>query len=224
MIGANDHPSAPGPIPPQYSVRDLLTLTLVVAIVLTIGVLCQGSRYFGAFFTLWASVALVPIVAVWLSGRWRLVPAPWLAHGAVILYFTSMCVPALTLGGDLVFGWMAWLLSFVGVLLFSDWQMSLVGEQTWYPVACTMGAAVNVAFVIAYVAHLLSNQRPRIATLARRIAKLGSLLALLVLFPLGLSGELDAIYPAYGMWAASVMGLYLSTGATSGQKLADCGR
>jgi hypothetical protein len=210
MIDASDPPAPPDRIAPQFSVRELLVLTVTVAILLTIGVLSRGSRYFGALWSLWALAALVPIVAVWLVGRWRFVSAHLLAHGSMVLYLVSLGVPALMLGGDLMFGYLAWFLSFAGIEpLFDDWRLHAVGETMWYPIACTMGAAANVAFLTAYVAYLLSGRWPQAYTRGYRAENFGTAFALLVLLPLALSSELNAIYPGYGLWTASFLALAL---------------
>jgi hypothetical protein len=211
MTDANDYPSPPDRMPPQFSVRDLLKLTLACAVLLMICVLCRGSRYFGAFASPWAALSLVTIAIVWLMFRWRLAPPVGLARLSIILYLASLCVPALTLGGDLVFGGVAWLFSFLGVALFAEWKLSPVGETMWYPIASLMGAAANVAFGVGYIACLLSRWRNKPQSFPWRVAVFGTTLALLVLLPLALSSELNAIYPGYGLWAASFLALSFAT-------------
>jgi hypothetical protein len=54
-----------------------------------------------------------------------------MAIASVRLYSLAMLTPALRLASDLVFGWFAFLLSFVGIGLFIEWRWDpfFLGQQ-----------------------------------------------------------------------------------------------
>src|SRR6476646_6708142 len=98
----------------QFSIRDLLKLTLVVSIALTIAVLSRGSLYAGALASPWAWVSFAMIGAVWIVGR-RTDSRRWLVRGSILGYFVSMAAPAIGFGtgqnAEIAFGGQVWLQS-----------------------------------------------------------------------------------------------------------------
>jgi MFS family permease len=202
----------------QFSVRDLFTLTLVVSILLTIGVLSHGSEYFGALASPWTAVSLLPIVAVWLADRWQLMPPRAMLVAAVAGYPIALGLPAFAWPGEIVFGWVAWLQSFWGLLLFGDRHVEGSGGLFFgpftiplsFPIACAFGAAANLSYFIALAAAWYSRRKPRGLKLAQAAAITAILFAFAALLPMCLTGELVALLPGYGVWTASFLALALA--------------
>ena len=202
----------------RFSVRDLLKLTLAVAVILTIGDMSRGSQYFGALASPWTAISLLPIAAVWLTHRWRLATPRAIVIGSMFCYVLALAVPALALDGDVMFGWFAWVWSFFGLDFFGDrhndsfgWIFGPITIPLSYPIACTIGAAANLAYVISLAAYWFARSKPAALTLSHRAATLAAMLAVLVVIPLAASGELTTLYAGYGLWATSFLALALGT-------------
>lgn len=164
----------------------------------------RDTRYFRFLWSMHALVAVIPILGVLRVHVATVGHARLLAVTALAVYGASMAMPALRLGGDLVFGWGAVLLSFDGLEMFWGWGGS--GTGFWYPIACSFGVVVNISFVLGGGAFL----RGRIFV-ARRLATTAAILSASVLLPLCMSGKLDSIYAGYGMWTSSALLLALGS-------------
>ncbi|MEQ1905908.1 MAG: hypothetical protein ABL888_17090 [Pirellulaceae bacterium] len=193
--------------PRQFSLRALFGLTF--AAVILMAVVFRNSPGFHALWSLYSLIAVLPILVVFVVDTTALINGRRLAIISLVIFGVALATPALRLASDLVFGILAFLLSFVGIILFGDWGPR--GEQFWYPIACTMGAVANVSFLVGWVAFLSFVRWRKGIVLARRSSTLGSFLSLTVILPLALSGELNGVYPGYGLWAASLLALALGS-------------
>ena len=206
MRGRNDEPDKK---PLQFSLRRMLGVTLAAAILMGLAVSFRGSRYFHAFWSPHALIAALPILGVFGVNATAVIKERRLAFLSLAIYGAALATPALRLASDLTFGYGAFLLSFLGIGLFSDWGSS--GERFWYPIACTMGALANVSFIVGYVSFLIFVLWRKGIGLARWSSTLGSCLSLFVILPLALSTELNGVYVGYGLWAASLLALELGS-------------
>jgi hypothetical protein len=195
--------------PRQFGLRVLFGLTLAAAILARMAIVFRDSRYFHALWsphTLIATLPIYGVFVVWFTGVLR---GRRLAVLSLAIFGVALVTPALRLGGDLVFGWGAFLLSFVGVGLFQNWESS--GESFWYPIACMMGALANLSFIAGYVAYLTFLVWHKGIRLSRWSAALGSCLSLSVIVPLALSSELNEVYLGHGLWTTSLLALALGS-------------
>jgi hypothetical protein len=190
----------------QFRIQSLLGLTLAAAVLMALGIAFGGSRYFGVFWSVNSLIAVLPILAVVaLNALWN-----W-SNGLQVLFsftlfFASLVMPAIKLASDVVFGIQALMFSFVGIILFGEWGPS--GEQFWYPIACTLGGIANILFFVTLVRSLFSGLNARRAC---QLSTGSSFLSIFVIFALACSGELNAIYLGYGLWAASMLTLAIGT-------------
>jgi hypothetical protein len=204
MSTAPEHTVPAAHSPRQFSLRFLFKLTLVIAILLTIGV----------FHSLWTPFTIAIPLAVWFIDHVRLVTPRWLAHASIALFGISLCVPAFSLRimgpPDLIFGWLLFAGSFMVLpdIFFSEF---LVSEPSEFPfaLAYTAGAAANVCFLTGYIAHFFAQKSPRASTYARRAALLTLPLAGIDLVALLTADEVVLIYPGFGCWTAAMLALYL---------------
>ena len=104
----------------QFSIRNLLQLTLIVSILLTIGVLASGTEHFRAFSTAWTAVSLLPMAAVLVAYRWELVSHRKLVIASVLGYIAALCLPSIGGGNEIEFGFQAAFMSFVGLQYLWD--------------------------------------------------------------------------------------------------------
>jgi hypothetical protein len=194
----------------QFSLRTLFKLTLVVSLLLTLGVMT----------TPWAPITFAIVIAVWFVDRTHLVAPRWLAIGSIGLFGLSLCLPAVNLHFKMtfsssdytVFGWNAFLASYVVLpeILFGSWLWNKPDEID-FAFAYVVGAMANTAYLLGYVANLLSARFPRARTFARRAAILAFCFAAADFSLLFYTGELRDIFPGFGFWAASMLALALGT-------------
>ncbi|MHB8897807.1 MAG: hypothetical protein ACYC6Y_03565 [Thermoguttaceae bacterium] len=210
MRGSNDEP---GKKPLQFTLRTMFGVALAAAILMGLAVSFRDSRYFHAFWSPHALIAAIPILGVFAVNATAAINERRLAVLSLVIYGIALATPALRLASDLVSGYSAFLLSFIGVGLFSDWGSH--GEHFWYPIACTMGAVANVSFMVGCVSFLTSVLWRKGIGLARWSSTLGACLSLSVILPLALSTELNAVYLGYGLWAASLLALALGSWRTA---------
>ena len=66
-----------------------------------------------------------------------------------------------------MFGWFAWVWSFFGLDFFGDrynvsfgWIFGPITIPLSYPIACTIGAAANLAYLIALAAYWFARRKP----------------------------------------------------------------
>lgn len=201
----------------QFSVRDLLVLTSVVSLILTVAVLCRDSHYFRAFASPWSAVSLLPVVVVGVVYRLQLAGPSALAIGSILLFSISLAVPAALWGDEVMFGWLAWLESFVGLQFFHDrhidggWLFRSFTIPVSIPIACAIGSAANVAYLLAVAAYWVGRTNRSVRKLSHRASILAVSLAALILIPLCLTGDLSKLYAGYGLWVASMLALALGT-------------
>jgi hypothetical protein len=199
--------------PRQFGLRVLFGLTLVAAILARMAIVFRDSRYFHALWSPHALIAALPICGVFVVHFTTVRRGRGLAVLSLAIFGVALVTPALRLGGDLVFGWVAFLLSFLGIGLFQNWESG--GERFWYPIACTMGALANLSFIVGYVAYLTSLIWHKGIRLSRWSATLGSCLSLSVIVPLALSTELNRVYLGHGLWTTSLLALALGSWGTT---------
>jgi hypothetical protein len=219
-----DQELRPGELPlrkaRQFSVRELLLLTLATSLVLAIGVSSRGSRYFNAFSSPWALAALVPIVVVLAIGRFQLTSRRTLAVASIVLYVASLCTPAISLeilnGPSVIWGWQALCVSAFALVDVPKLFVELFTFDQWYIVdlsgfSILLGSAANLAYVVAAVVLVVRIKNPRATSYSYRASIVGTLLVTAVLFLLAITGDLSAIYPGYGLWQASFVSLFFAT-------------
>jgi hypothetical protein len=197
----------------QFSVRELLILTLATSLVLAIGVSSRGSRYFGAFSSLWALASLAPISIILAVGRFRLMSRRALVVTSIGLFTVSLCMPALGLkvlsSMSVLWGWFAFFWSMSALpeallALFAFWNYD---AETFAELAYLMGDVANVAYVAGVILFFVGNKKPDALLWCRRASVVGAVLAAAVLVPLATSTDLMAIYPGHGAWVASFLAL-----------------
>ena len=196
--------------PRQFSLRSLIGLKFIAAILIGVIVSAFAFRHTLYFHSLWsphALIAAVPILGVFRIHAADVLSGRRLAIISLAIYGVALATPALHLAGDRVFGYLAFYFSFVGIGLFNDWGSR--GEGFWYPIACTIGALVNILFLVGYGCFLAKGIR-----LTRWLATLGSFLSMFVILTLALSTELNGIYLGCGLWVASILALALGSWRT----------
>lgn len=203
----------PDPSTRQFSLRTLFGLMLGAAVLMGVALACRDSRYFHAIWSLHALIAALPILGFVVVQATGIVNERRLAAISLVIFGVSLATPALRLGSDLVFGFMLFLLSFLGIELFNEWESSGVGF--WYPIACTMGAIANITFIVGYLSFVTRMFWPRGIDLARWSAAIGCCLALLVILPLCLSAKLNGIFIGHGLWVTSHLALAFGSWRTA---------
>jgi hypothetical protein len=206
MSPAPEHPIPAAHSPRQFSLRSLFKLTVLAAILLTIGVVHSP----------WTPVTIALPLAVWFVFRAKLIRPRWLAHGSIAVFGVSLLLPAASvriMGNPEIFmGWFAFAVSFSALpeVFLGDWLIREPDELHW-AIAYTAGAAANFSFLTGYIAHFFAKKFPRAATYARRAAIVALVFACVSLVMLLMSLELGLIYPGYGCWVAAMLALYLGT-------------
>jgi hypothetical protein len=201
----------------QFSLRELFLVTLVVAIVMTAGVLCRESRNLRGLYSVWTLVSLLIVASVWVVYRLRLVRPRILGYGSLGLYSLSMCLPVMPMPfqqNERMFGWqIAWGTFTETPKLFGE-LVSEKEDHRWTAGAYMAGSVANVVYVIGYGAALVSLKWTRVVFVARwsgAIAFVAAIAARLMI-QVGLFAEWTSapvFYPAFGLWAASFLALAL---------------
>lgn len=202
--------------PRQFSLRELLILTLATSLILAIGVSSRGSRYFDAFSSPWALISLLPVAMILAVGRFRLASRRMLAIASIILYAASLCTPALELrlwSPTVLWGFHAW---YTSMVVFPDvivafFTLSLPGKDAFAALAYAMGDVANLAYVASIIVFLFGTRTAKGVSWCRRVPRLGAALAATVLLPIALSTDLLTVYPGYGMWVASFLALVVAS-------------
>jgi hypothetical protein len=215
----------------QFSLRSLFVLTLVVAIYLTVSVLSQDSPYVRVFSSPWTALSLLPIAALWFCHRWNLLTTRRLVAGSFAAYLIALALPALYFEDETSFGWFVWCQSFYvgpGGLYeelhdwftedpppapgsaFAFWLFGPITISPLIPVLCNIGAAANFAYLTALPAFAWFGKKKRLHAFARRAASMAAILSVVVLIPICMTEELDALYPGYGLWTASIFALAIA--------------
>lgn len=208
----------------QFSIRDLLQLTLIVSILLTIGVLARGTEHFQAFSTAWTAVSLLPVVMVLVAYRWQLVSRRTLVVASVLGYVAALCLPSVGGGSEIEFGAQLAIMSFAGLQYLWDPSVRasigygnapvpivIATVETSLIIACALGAAANVSFWIGVVSSWFGRKRPRALQLACRAAICATSLAIPAVFVMCLDTHTTTFYPGCGLWIASFLALALAT-------------
>jgi hypothetical protein len=195
----------------QFSLRELLVLTLAASLLLAIAVSSRGSKRFGALSSPWAFAALSPIVAVLVVGRFQLASSRVLAALSIALYAASLCTPAIGLdfGSSPIWGFQALHFSMVVFPdLVSDFLESF--DNVLGVVVYGMGNVANIAFVASVILFFVGIKNPGSFAFSRRVALLGAVMAIAVLTAFLLESEIKVIYPGYGLWIASFLTMALA--------------
>jgi hypothetical protein len=210
----------------QFSVRNLLQLTLIVSILLMIGVLASRTERFQAFSTAWTALSLVPIVAVLVAHRWQLVSPRKLVLASMLGYVAALGLPSFGGGNEFEFGVQAAFMSFVGLQYL--WDPSVHGNvvvgggtfpapfmmftiETSLIIACVLGASANLAYFFGIVSYGIARKRQRAFTWSRRAAIIATSLTIPAIVVLCLDSNPDTFYPGCGLWIASFLALALGT-------------
>jgi hypothetical protein len=212
--------------PRQFSIRDLLKLTLIVSIVLMVGVFARGSERFKAFSTAWTAASLVPIAAAFAINRWQLALHRRLVLVSMLFYAVALVLPAMGDDNETTFGFQAAFISFVGLQYLWDRDIhgSIVMGSVPVPVpfltftvdislaiSCALGAAANMAYFIGIASCCFARNRRRALKVSLGFAITATILAIPALFTLCLDSGPDAFYPGCGFWIASFLALALGT-------------
>ena len=185
----------------QYSIRLMLVLTLLIAVHLGLGKLLDDSTYVRGIFSPHSLLAFIAIWGCYLLQSRLVVTGRGFVCISLILFGLSMLLPAVRMGGELLYGWAAFLAGFLGLGLFSE--LSLGSEPFWYPVACLMGSLTNAVMIIAYLWCTRLGWSNRYLHSVSRLVVASARCSFLVCFPLVLSTELDALYVGYGLWGGA---------------------
>jgi hypothetical protein len=198
----------------RFSVRDLLVLMSLVSLGLSVAVLSRGSPYVGALASPWTWVSLVPVELLWLCRR-RPGAQQWFVRGSMLAYGASLCLPAIAMyaapNTDLLFGFQAWLQSYAFGIGYLENVILLKSPRVLWPVdewealACAAGCIANSLLIIGWLALWLARRKQRPPVAARRLARTAFALMFASLIPIATAGQLSAIYPGFGLWAASAL-------------------
>jgi hypothetical protein len=205
----------------QFSLKALFKLTLVIAVVMTIGVVNRNSRYFGELYSVWTLVALLVIVAVWALDQLQLVRPRTVALWSLPIYLVAMCVPSYPpdpmFGRNppgLGFGWhlaeilLAWQYAF-------DWLFSESSSLRWAGITISLKVLASIMFIVGYVALLISLKWKRALIATNWLATIGVIAAIATLVTIEFAPAKDpsvptvimAPDPGYGLWIASLFAL-----------------
>ena len=189
-----------------FSMRTWMVLTLHAVVLLGFAMIFRPT-----FVRWWPYplLAALPMLGVFLVNATATVSGHRSALSSLPIFGVALLMPALRLASDLAFGYSAFLLSFYGITLFREWGST--GESFWYPIACTMGALVNLLLIAGYCSYLAGCIR-----LARWSASLGFCLSLCVTLALARSTELNGIYLGHGLWVTSLLALSFGSWRTAG--------
>jgi hypothetical protein len=199
----------------QFSVRELLVLTLATSLILAIGVSSRGSTYFGAFSSVWALAALSPVVGVLIVVRFRLTSSRALAIGSIVLYGASLCSPAVGIqvmsSPSTIWGFQAiylsvWILAAGMQDLLQHGSFGDALEAAVY----VMSIAANIAFVLSAIFFFIGIKQSKTLTTCWRVSLLGAVLGIAVLAVFLLDGDIKVIYPGYGLWISSLLAMALA--------------
>jgi hypothetical protein len=218
----------PNHMPPrqarQFSLRELLVLTLVASLILAIGVLSRGSEQFGAFSSPWALAALAPIACVMVVARFQFLSSRGLATLSIALYAASLCTPAIGLdlgSSSPVWGYHALYFSLV---FFPEIVTNFIESpglhQAWGTAVYLMANMANFAFVASVMLFLAGYKNPRAFKYCRRVSLSGAVLPVVVLIAFLLESDITLIFPGYGLWIASFLAMALA--AKRAEPLAEC--
>jgi len=190
----------------QFSILDLLRLTLIVSLVLTTGVLFAGSEPVNL---MWLWLAYLGIVATWYHGRWRNLRQAS-ASRSFWFYVLSLAIPAFQFDSSVVFGAVAWLdsywIGFGSILELLDpapktWPQISIGLTL--PLACLGGAMANSLIMLSWIAFYIARRKRNRPIAARWLARAASVLMLACITPFVYHGGLSILYPGYALWLAS---------------------
>jgi hypothetical protein len=203
----------------QFSVRGLLVMTFVASIVLTIMRVSRGSPIFGSLASAWTWTSFLMIGAAWMAAR-GVESKPKLIAASVLAYVVSLAVPALAMGDDLEWGWMAWLQScafgFGFVIELFDppdttgqWFQIQIDDRL--PFACLLGMFANSLIILGWISYCWSRMRRVRPRVTRWFAWSAFFLMIACVVPIALAAELEVLFPGFALWVMSA--LFLAYGA-----------
>jgi hypothetical protein len=169
---------------------------------------------------------LLPVVAVLVAYRWRLVSRRKLVAASVLAYIAALCLPSVAGGNEIEFGAQLAFMSLAGLQYLWDPQIHggiVVGNAT-VPVpfltmtvetspiiACTLGAAANLVYWIGIASCWFGRKRPGARRFACRGATFAIILATLAIVVMCVDTNTESFYPGCGFWIASFLALALGT-------------
>jgi hypothetical protein len=211
----------------QFSVRSLLVLTLVASVVLTIMQVSRGSPVFGSLASAWTWTSFLMIGVAWVMAR-ASESKPRLVAASVLAYAVSLAVPALAMGDDLEWGWMAWLQSYAFgfgyVIEFFD-PPDTTGQ--WFriddrlPFACMLGMIANSLVILGWISYCLPRMRRNRPWVTRWFAWSAFFLMVGCVVPIALARELEVLFPGFALWAMSALFLAHGAGDREGKEVSD---
>jgi hypothetical protein len=200
---------------PQFSLRTLFKLTLVVAFVMTIGVVSRDSRYFGELYSVWTLVSLLVIVAIWALDQLQLVRPRTVALWSLAIFLVSMCVPSYVRNPPTVgFGW-----HLAEILLARrdafGWLFNESSALRWAGITISLKVLASILFIVGYVTLLISLKWKRALIATKCLATIGLISGIATLVtiefaPVGdpfVPTDIMAPDPGYGLWIASLFAL-----------------
>lgn len=192
----------------QFSLCSLFWLTAVLCVVLGTMAALGRTHSFRALGSVDAYLTLLPIAAVWVAWRTRLMPSIRLIVTSFLLYLISMPGPFLNFGAQ---GRGYQLAIEFTIVTFGLIQANppITGLFT---LGCYAGFLAHASYLIAL--FLVLCGRPPKVLIAERLMigfpSVALILSLLMLLSFGLDGELDAIYIGYGVWVAAMLAMWLA--------------
>src|SRR5262245_43770244 len=170
----------------QFSIRDLLRLTVVVSIALGAAFHVFNSDLVSA---LWLWLAFAAAFATWYYGRWRRLSEPSVAR-SFWFYLISMAMPAIGFDPDEVIpGALAWLQSYCFgpaaiPALFHPRPSAWPQIAIELPIACLLGAIANTLIVLSWIAVYLARRKRKEPRAARWLARVAAVFMVACLVPL----------------------------------------
>jgi hypothetical protein len=191
----------------QFSIRDLLRLTVVVSIALGTAFHWINSQRVS---TSWLWLAFAGAFATWYYGRWRRLLEPSVAR-SFWFYVISLAMPAIALDTyDVIPGALAWLQSYCfGPTSIPD--LIHPRPSAWpkigieLPLACLLGAIANTLIVLSWIGFYLAWRKRKELRAARWLARGAAVFMVACLAPLMHNRALPTIYPGYALWLASAV-------------------
>lgn len=217
------NPPLPSPSCPrfQFSLRSLFCLTTVAAVLVATMTALGRTHSFRSLGSVHAYLALLPIAAVWMAWRTRLLVGQRLAVASPILFLACLGLPAIRWEAHPpLSGFAAINLALSGGILrhfgipsahssiLPRWPFPIhLDLPVW--LACFVATIANASYILAFILLIPIPEAPGLRDVSRTLCWICMPLSVLVLVPLGLSTQLDNIYIGYGVWVAAMLAMWL---------------
>jgi hypothetical protein len=195
----------------QFSMRSLLVLTFVASVILTIMRVSRGSPVFGSLSSGWTWTSFLMIGVAWVGAR-GIESNQRLVAASVLAYAVSLAVPALAMGDELEWGWMAWLQSYgFGFGFIMELFEPPDTSQQWFridsrlPFACMLGMIAHSLVILGWLVYCWARFRRKQPWVTRWFAWSAFFLMVGCVIPIALAAELEVLFPGFALWAMSAL-------------------